>query len=124
MKLKHSIKSILAVIIFTAAATLSHGYGETYTKIPPLPKITIANFARTNETFDFVTANGQGEKTFWNVKFSISSKGIITGSAKVEKYKADGSSNGTPVTVKITSGRLTSAINPIAPVNCPDSGIL
>ncbi len=95
--------------------TLVHG--EKYTEIPPLPKITVADFARTNETFDFVTANGQGEKTFWDVKFSISSKGIITGSARIESYKADGSSDGTPVTVNIAKGSKVYGPNPIPPSN-------
>jgi hypothetical protein len=115
MSLKNLRKLLATASCFVALVTLGHG--ETYTKIPPLPKITVANFARTNETFDFVTANATGQKTFWAVKLSISSTGNITGSAKVEKYKADGSSDGLPVTVNIAAGSKVYGPNPILPIN-------
>ena len=115
MSLKHLGKLLPTASCFAALLALAHG--ETYTKIPPLPKITVANFARTNDTFDFVTANAAGQKTFWAVKISISSTGIITGSAKVERYKADGSSDGTPSTVNITTGSKITAPNPIPAIN-------
>ena len=114
MSLKHLRKLLATASCFAAMTTLVHG--ETYTKIPPLPKITVADFARTNETFDFVTANATGQKTFWAVKFSISSTGNITGSARIERYKADGSSDGTS-TVNIAKGSKVYGPNPIPPSN-------
>jgi hypothetical protein len=114
MSLKHLRKLLATASCFAAMTTLVHG--ETYTKIPPLPKITVANFARTNETFDFVTANATGQKTYWDVKFSITSTGIITGTARIERYKADGSSDGTS-TVNIAAGSKVYGPNPIPPIN-------
>lgn len=115
MSLKHLRTLLTAASCFATITTLGHG--EEYTTIPPLPTITVANFARTNETFDFVSANAEGQKTFWAVKISISSTGMITGSAKVEKYKADGSSDGKPATVKIAEGSKIYGPNPIPPIN-------
>jgi hypothetical protein len=115
MSLKHLRKILATASCFAALVTLGHG--ETYTKIPPLPKITIAYFAMSNESFDFNTANAAGKKTFWSGTISISPKGIITGSAKVERYKADGSSDGAPATVKIAKGSKVFGPNPIPPIN-------
>ena len=64
MSLKHLRKILATASCFAALVTLGHG--ETYTKIPPLPKITIAYFAMSNESFDFNTANAAGKKTFWS----------------------------------------------------------
>jgi hypothetical protein len=55
MSLNHLRKILATASCFAALVTLGHG--ETYTKIPPLPKITIAYFAMSNESFDFNTAN-------------------------------------------------------------------
>lgn len=115
MSLKHLLKLLATASYFAALLTLTHG--ETYTKIPPLPKITIANFAMSNESFDFNTANAAGKKTFWSGTISISPTGIITGSAKVEKFKADGSSDGAPQTVEIETGSKVFGPNPLPPIN-------
>ena len=115
MSFKHLRKLLPTASCFAALVTLANG--ETYTKIPPLPQITIANFAMSNEAFDFNTANAAGKKTFWSGNISISPNGIITGSAKVEKYKADGSSDGAPATVKIAAGSKVFGPNPLPPIN-------
>jgi hypothetical protein len=96
--------------------TLVHG--ETYTKIPPLPKITVANFADNSNTFQFNTANAAGEKTFWAGKLSISTTGVITGSATVERYDINGARIGKPVPVTIQTGsRISTPTSPIKPIN-------
>lgn len=84
-----SITPIRALVLLFAgmAATISIARGQD---IPPLPSITIADFAASNESFTINTANAAGIKTFWVGKLSIKSNGTITGSATVETYAADG----------------------------------
>jgi hypothetical protein len=116
MSLKH-LRTLLATASCFAAMT-ALGHGETYEKIPPLPKITVAHFAESNEPFEFVTANAAGEKTFWAGKISASKTGVITGSATVERYDLNGAPVGKPARVTILNGsRISTPVSPIAPTN-------
>jgi hypothetical protein len=116
MSLKH-LRTLLATASCFAAMT-ALGHGETYKTIPPLPKITVANFAESNEPFEFVTANAAGEKTFWAGKISVSKTGVITGSAMVERYDLNGAPVGKPARVTIQTGsRISTPVSPIAPTN-------
>lgn len=116
MLLKHLQKLLATASCFAAFVTLGHG--ETYKTIPPLPYITVANFAESNEPFEFNTANAAGEKTFWAGKLSISKTGVITGSATVETYDLNGTPVGKPARVTIQTGsRISTPVSPIAPAN-------
>jgi hypothetical protein len=116
MSLKH-LRTLLATASCFAAMT-ALGHGETYKTIPPLPKITVADFAESNEPFEFVTANAAGEKTFWAGKISVSKTGVITGSATVERYDLNGAPVGKPARVTILNGsRISTPVSPIAPTN-------
>ena len=111
-----NLQKFLALVSCLAAIT-KLGHGETYTKIPPLPKIRLANFATSNETFVFNTGNAAGIKTFWEVKLSISKNGIVTGSAVVENYDTNGNLVGKPKLVNIAQGSKISAPATITPIN-------
>lgn len=116
MSLKHLRKLLATASCFAAMTTL--GQGETYKTIPTLPKITVANFAESDEPFQFNTANAAGEKTFWAGKISISKTGVITGSAMVERYDLNGAPVGKPARVTILNGsRISTPVSPIAPTN-------
>lgn len=117
MSLKH-LRSLLITASCVAAIT-ALGHGETYTKIPALPKITLANFAMSKETLEFNTANAAGEKTYWAGKFSISNTGVITGSGMLEKYDINGTQVGQrqPVSIISENSKVSAPTIPIAPIN-------
>lgn len=115
MSLKHLRKILATASCFAAMTALGHG--ETYKTIPPLPKITVANFAESDEPFEFITANAAGEKTFWAGKLSISTTGEITGSATFETYDIHGATVGKPARVTIQTGSKITPTSPIKPIN-------
>jgi hypothetical protein len=114
MSLKHSHKSILIALSFAAVATAADG--TEYKTIPPLPKITVANFALSDEILELNTANSLGATSYWAGKLSISKTGIITGSATVENFDKNGNPAG-KTTVRILAGSKVIAPATISPLN-------
>jgi hypothetical protein len=120
MSFKHLRKLLLTASCVAAITALGHGETyTTYTKIPPLPKITLANFAMSKETIQFNTANAAGEKTYWAGKISISNTGVITGAGMLEKYDINGTQVGQrqPVSIISENSKISAPTIPIAPIN-------
>lgn len=119
MSIKKTHSLIRFGLSFMAMSFAVHASETTYTtSTPPLPVIKLANFAITDEPFEFNTANAAGIKTYWAGKLSISKSGIITGLATVETYASNGDFISKNNKVLISSGsKIFAAANILPALN-------
>jgi|688.fasta_scaffold868184_2 hypothetical protein len=116
-KISNTLIYIATSFIVTASAVTAGEWVNLTTNKPPLPTITLAKFAKTNESFEINTANAAGLKTFWSGSYSISTAGVITGSATVETYDVNGVLKSKSKVTISTGSKLSSATKNITPVN-------